>query len=154
MLWSAARVDHKKNYRIFRFLNIHNKIAFYPNQNFFSQMFTAWNVGSDWKIKKSWWYGHFKYTWSTETTVFSSVDCMSIMERHLCGRSNWFTIKHSFWRKKSVKPWIVESWATLEHVHVATKLAKQTLSNWHLNNEIALNVYTRITCNLLITHKS
>ena len=37
--------------RIFRFLNIHNKIAFYPNRKIFSQMFIAWNVGSDGKIK-------------------------------------------------------------------------------------------------------
>ena len=50
MLWSAARVDHKEN-RILRFLNIHNKIAFYPNQKIFSQMFIAWNVGSGWENK-------------------------------------------------------------------------------------------------------
>ena len=37
--------------RISRFLNINNKIAFYPNRNFFSQMFIALNVGSDGKIK-------------------------------------------------------------------------------------------------------
>ena len=37
--------------RIFGVLNIHNKIAFYPNRKFFSQMFIAWNVGSDEEIK-------------------------------------------------------------------------------------------------------
>ena len=37
--------------RIFRFLNIHNKIAFYPNRKMFSQMFIVWNIGSDGKIK-------------------------------------------------------------------------------------------------------
>ena len=37
--------------RIFRFLNIHKRIALYPKRKIFSQMFIAWNRGSDGKIK-------------------------------------------------------------------------------------------------------
>ena len=37
--------------RIFRFLNINRKIAFYPNRKMFLQKFIAWNIGSDNKIK-------------------------------------------------------------------------------------------------------
>ena len=36
---------------IFRFLNIHKKIAFYPNRKFFAQKFITWNKESDGKIK-------------------------------------------------------------------------------------------------------
>ena len=39
--------------RIFRFLHIHKKFAFYPNRKIFSQKFIAWNIGSDGKFIKN-----------------------------------------------------------------------------------------------------
>ena len=45
-----SRTGRPQENRIFRFLNIHNKIVFHPNRKFFSQMFIAWNVGSHGKI--------------------------------------------------------------------------------------------------------
>ena len=37
--------------KIFRFLKLNKKIAFYPNRKIFSPKLIAWNVGSDGKIK-------------------------------------------------------------------------------------------------------
>ena len=50
-MWSAARVDRNKIG--FSGLKVHKKIAFYPNLNFFSPKFIAWNIGSDGKITLS-----------------------------------------------------------------------------------------------------
>ena len=60
MLWSAARVDRKEN-RIFRFLNIRNKIAFYPNRKFFFADVHCMKCRIRWENKNFWWYGHFKF---------------------------------------------------------------------------------------------
>ena len=47
---SGTSLPHE--YRIFRFLKIHKKIDFYPNQKIFCQKFIAWNIGS--VRKKNW----------------------------------------------------------------------------------------------------
>ena len=44
--------------RVFRFLNIHNKIAFYPNRKFFFTDVHCVKCRIRWENKKLWWYGH------------------------------------------------------------------------------------------------
>ena len=47
----TGRPQENRIFRLLNIHNIHNKIAFYSNRKIFSQMFIAWNVGSDGKIK-------------------------------------------------------------------------------------------------------
>ena len=90
--------------RIFRFLNIHSKMAFYLDGKICSQMFIAWNVGSDGKIKKkSWWYGHIN-----SVTVNKLTNERTSSEAS--ASPNPAILKNLSWNKRSRKnltrPWV------------------------------------------------